>query len=136
MSAPSEPSPSIRLDKYLWFARKVKTRSKATKLVKDGKIRVNGSKVSKASHVVRAGDIITAAISTNVHILKVLELGNRRGPASEAQALYEDLTPVPPPTKAPRPRRPEREKGAGRPTKRDRRQTDRLRWNTLYDTNE
>ncbi|MCF6200442.1 MAG: hypothetical protein L3J67_13860, partial [Hyphomicrobiaceae bacterium] len=58
---------------------------------------------------------------------------SRRGPASEAQALYEDLTPAPLPTKAPRPQRPEREKGAGRPTKRQRRQTDRLRWNTLYD---
>ncbi len=133
MSLPPPPCSSIRLDKWLWFARKVKTRSKATKLVKEGKIRVNGNKVSKAACTVRPEDIITAAISSTVHVLKVLELGNRRGPANEAQALYEDLTPAPLPTKAPRPQRPEREKGAGRPTKRQRRQTDRLRWNTLYD---
>ncbi len=133
MSPSPEHVPSLRLDKYLWFARKVKTRSKATKLVKEGKIRVNGNKVSKASCTVRPDDVITAVLSSNVHVLKVLELGSRRGPASEAQALYEDLTPAPLPTKAPRPQRPEREKGAGRPTKRQRRQTDRLRWNTLYD---
>ena len=111
------PDPSIRLDKWLWFARRVKTRSKATKLVKDGKIRVNTDKVSKASHTVRVGDVVTATIATNVHVLKIVELGDRRGPAPEAQALYEDLTPAPAPRTQPRPRRPEREKGAGRPNK-------------------
>ena len=130
---PLNSDPSIRLDKWLWFVRKVKTRSKATKLVKDGKIRVNGDKVSKASQIIRAGDVITAMIATNVHVLKVVALGQRRGPAVEAATLYEDLTPAPVRQPAFRPRRPEREKGAGRPTKRERRQTDRLRWNTLYD---
>ena len=130
------PDQSIRLDKWLWFVRKSKTRSKATKLVKDGKIRVNGTKVSKASYVVRVGDVITAAISSQIHILKIIELGSRRGPASEAVTLYEDLSPPPEIRSAPRPRRPEREKGAGRPTKRERRQTDRLRWNTLYEGGE
>jgi ribosome-associated heat shock protein Hsp15 len=127
------PDPVIRLDKWLWFARLLKTRSKATRLVHDGKIRVNRDKISKASHTIRAGDVITATISTRVHVLKVIELGNRRGPATEAAALYEDLTPPPAPQTAPRPRRPEREKGSGRPTKRERRQTDKLRWNTLYE---
>ncbi|MCP4935253.1 MAG: RNA-binding S4 domain-containing protein [bacterium] len=126
-------NPSVRLDKWLWYTRKVKTRSKATKLVKDGKIRVNTVKVSKASQVIRVDDVITATISTNVFILKVIELGSRRGPATEAITLYEDLTPAPVKQSAARPRRPERDKGAGRPTKRERRQTDRLRWNTLYD---
>lgn len=128
--------PSLRLDKWLWFIRKVKTRSKATKLVKEGKIRVNGDKVSKAAFVIHVGDVITAMISTNIHVLKVVALGERRGPAPEAATLFEDLTPSPVKQSAPRPRRPEREKGAGRPTKRERRQTDRLRWNTLYDGGE
>ena len=70
------------------------------------------------------------------YILKIIELGSRRGPASEAVTLYEDLSPPPEIRSAPRPRRPEREKGAGRPTKRERRQTDRLRWNTLYEGGE
>lgn len=130
------PINSLRLDKWLWFARKVKTRSKATRLVRDGKIRVNRDKVSKASHVIRINDVVTATISSDIHILKVLELGSRRGSAVEAAVLYEDLTPAPTPQQAARPRRPEREKGAGRPTKRERRQTDKLRWNTLYDAND
>ncbi|MCF6197937.1 MAG: RNA-binding S4 domain-containing protein, partial [Hyphomicrobiaceae bacterium] len=62
MSPSPEHVPSLRLDKYLWFARKVKTRSKATKLVKEGKIRVNGNKVSKASCTVRPDDVITAVL--------------------------------------------------------------------------
>ncbi len=130
---PSDSAPSIRLDKWLWYTRKVKTRSKATKLVKDGKIRINTVKTSKASQVIRIDDVITATISTYVFVLKVVELGSRRGPATEAVTLYEDLTPAPVKQPAARPRRPERDKGAGRPTKRERRQTDRLRWNTLYD---
>ncbi len=130
------PDPSLRLDKWLWFARKVKTRSKATRLVKDGKIRVNRDRISKASHTIRVGDVVTATISTRVHVLEVVQLGTRRGPACEAEQLYTDLTPAPAPQKAFRPQRPEREKGAGRPTKRERRQTDRLRWNTLYEGRE
>jgi ribosome-associated heat shock protein Hsp15 len=127
------PEPSLRLDKWLWFARKVKTRSKATRLVRDGKIRVNRDKVSKASHTIRVGDVVTATISTRVLVLEILQLGNRRGPAVDAELLYKDLTPAPIPQAAIRPRRPEREKGSGRPTKRERRQTDKLRWNTLYE---
>ena len=133
MSLPSDHPPAIRLDRWLWFARKVKTRSKATKLIKEGKIRVNQDKISKPAHMVQAGDVITARFSPQVLVLKIIETGTRRGPASEAQMLYEDLSPPPAAPKAPRPARPEREKGAGRPTKRERRQTDRLRWNTLYD---
>ena len=138
MPANTDPSsrPSVRLDKWLWYTRKVKTRSKATKLVKDGKIRINTVRTSKASQVIRVDDVITATISTNVFVLKVVELGNRRGPAIEAVTLYEDLTPAPAKQPAARPRRPERDKGAGRPTKRERRQTDRLRWNTLYDSDD
>lgn len=127
------PVASLRLDKWLWFARKVKTRSKATRLVRDGKIRVNRDKISKASHTIRIGDVVTATISTRVLVLEVLQLGSRRGPAVDAELLYKDLTPAPIPHAAPRPRRPEREKGSGRPTKRERRQTDKLRWNTLYE---
>ena len=125
---------SIRLDKWLWYARLQKSRSKTARLVKDGKVRVNRERISRASYSLRPGDVVTIAIAHNVFVLEVLKTGNRRGSASEAQALYRDLSPAPSPQRArPRPHRPERDKGAGRPTKRDRRQTDRLRRNTLYD---
>ncbi len=125
-----------RLDKWLWFSRLIKTRSQASKLVSAGKVRVNRVKVTKPSAGVREGDVITAVIHQKLRIIKVLAPGHRRGPAVEAQELYEDLTPEEdkaelssvskkeaaakniPVKPAPAP---SREKGAGRPTKRDRR---------------
>lgn len=116
-----------RLDKWLWFARIAKTRSLAAKLVETGKARVNRVRVTKASRTVKPEDVITLAIHGRVRVLKVLDIGARRGPAAEAALLYEDLTPpalrrgahkviIPPPAL--------REKGSGRPTKRDRRRMD------------
>ena len=122
-----------RLDKWLWFARLIKTRSMATRLVSAGKVRVNRVKCAKPSQTIRTGDVITAAIGRNVRVLRVLAPGTRRGPAPEAQALYEDLAPIE--------RQSSkstsldlgiavpgfREPGSGRPTKRERRLLDRLR---------
>lgn len=113
-----------RLDKWLWFARLAKTRTLATELVISGRIRVNRTKISKPSRLVRPGDVITAVIHGCVRVLKILALGNRRGPAAEARALYDDMSPPPPPRPSRRVRLAppaRREKGAGRPTKRDRR---------------
>ena len=113
-----------RLDKWLWFARVVKTRSLASRLVEAGKARVNRARVTKASRPVREGDVVTVAVAGRVRVLKVVAPGARRGPAAEARLLYEELTPDPGP---PRPGRARtapaaaREAGAGRPTKRDRR---------------
>ncbi len=113
-----------RLDKWLWFARIAKTRTLATRLVASGKLRVNREKVSKPSRVVRAGDVITAVIHGRVRILRILASGTRRGSAMEAGTLYDDLSPPAParPVRSLVPSPPaQRERGAGRPTKRDRR---------------
>jgi len=117
---------SQRLDKWLWFARIAKTRSLATRLVESGKARVNKTRVSKASRTVRAGDVITLAIHEQIKVLKVIACGVRRGPATEARELYEDMSPPPVPRVHKAKVLPSalREKGAGRPTKRDRRRID------------
>lgn len=124
--ADSDAGQSQRLDKWLWFARIAKTRTLATRLVEGGKARVNKSRVTKASRTIRPGDVVTLAIHEQIKVLKIVAIGERRGPAKEAQLLYEDLSPPP----VVRVRKPKlvpparREKGSGRPTKRDRRRID------------
>jgi len=88
----TEPD-SLRVDKYLWFARFFKTRSLATKRANGGRIRLNGNKIKKSSDTVRIGDILTFAQGNEIRVIRVLDLGTRRGPAQEAQSLYEDITP-------------------------------------------
>lgn len=117
----------LRIDKWLWFARVVKSRTLAAGLVEDGKVRLNRERTTKPSQTVRIGDILTVAVGPRIRILEISGIGTRRGPASEAQALYVDRTP--PPVVAastPQPAPIERPSGSGRPTKRDRRQIDRL----------
>ena len=129
-TSPDEQSEGQRLDRWLWFTRLVKTRTLAAKFVETGKVRINAVKVIKPSRTVRAGDVVTATLHRRLHVLKVLAPGDRRGPASEAQTLYEDITPQPrqeedAPKQPAAPAR--REPGTGRPTKRERRKLDRLR---------
>lgn len=119
-----------RIDKWLWFARVVKTRTLAQKLAVSGRVRKNREKVSTAKEPVRVGDVLTIALERQVRVLKIASLGERRGPACEAQLLYEDLSPPPPRKDAATPivaAPGKREPGTGRPTKRDRRQLDALR---------
>ncbi|MCW8842981.1 MAG: RNA-binding S4 domain-containing protein [Rhodobacteraceae bacterium] len=115
----SDVSPKQRLDKWLWQARFFKTRTLAAKVVTGGHVRVNAAKTSKASHAVGPDDVLTFAQGRAIRVVRIIGLGERRGPAKEAQALYEDLSEVkdnvPP---APR------YEGQGRPTKRDRRKLD------------
>ncbi|MEM6727703.1 MAG: RNA-binding S4 domain-containing protein [Pseudomonadota bacterium] len=117
-------NPTLRIDKWLWQARFFKTRSLAAKVVGDGKVRVNGVPISKPSRAVQAGDVLTFAQGRAVRVIKVLALGERRGPAQEAQTLYEDFAPPEPP--APQPAPHPSHARHGRPTKRDRRALDRL----------
>jgi len=122
---------SLRADKWLWFARFFKSRNLAADLCKAGKLRVSGTKVAKASHPVRPGDVLTFPKGRHVRVVKVLALGLRRGPAAEAATLYEDLDPPqaagsPPPAPEGAPPGANRPPGAGRPTKRERRELDRL----------
>jgi ribosome-associated heat shock protein Hsp15 len=113
-----------RIDKWLFFARVLKSRSLAAKLVQSGGVRVNAVKVDQPAATVKPGDGLTISLECRILVYRVLAEGVRRGPAEEARTLYEDLTPPPPP-KEERVIVAEREPGAGRPTKRDRRLTDR-----------
>ena len=115
-----------RIDKWLWHARVLRTRSAAAELVTSGHVRLNSERVTASSRLVRAGDVITIALDRQVRILKVTAFAERRGDAEAGRALYDDLTPLPSPA-AESPRIAAREPGSGRPTKRDRRATDRLR---------
>jgi ribosome-associated heat shock protein Hsp15 len=81
----------LRLDKWLVYARFVKTRGLAAKHAVAGKIRINGRKVNGGDAPVRAGDVLTLAFSHDVVLVQVLGLAERRGPAAEAQALYQRL---------------------------------------------
>ena len=121
---PVPPQPSIRLDKWLWFARFFKTRSLAARTVAQGGVRVNGSRVSKPSATVRTGDLLTFSQGDRTRVVAILGTGERRGPAPEAQALYHDRSPPAPPKAPPNPRY---DKG-GRPTKKDRRTMGGPQW--------
>ena len=88
-----EATASLRLDKWLWYARFCKTRSLATRLCQSGSIRLAGSHVVKAHQPVRAGDVLTFPLGHAIRVVRVRALGARRGPAAEAQTLYDDLTP-------------------------------------------
>ena len=80
----------LRLDKFLWFARIVKTRALAQALVEEGRIRRNGQVVERPSGAVRVGDVLTFAQRGTVRVLKVEALPARRGPPAEAKALYSE----------------------------------------------
>lgn len=122
----SEAASKLRIDKWLWFARVAKTRSLAAKLVTSGAVRLNKDKVSAASQAVKLGDVLTIVRGNQVLVYKVEALGSRRGPASEAQLLYEDLSPKP--VKSDEPVL-DVAPGAGqpRPSKKDRREIMRLK---------
>ena len=115
--------PTLRLDKFLWHSRFFKTRSLATREVQAGHIRVNAARVTKPAHPVAPGDVLTFAQGAWIRVVRIVAVGDRRGPAPEAQALYDDLSPPAPPASA--------APGSdgtthqGRPTKKDRRAYDR-----------
>ncbi|WP_199709355.1 RNA-binding S4 domain-containing protein [Rhodophyticola porphyridii] len=107
-----------RLDKWLWQARFFKTRGLSTKAVSAGQVRVNGEKVQKKAMSVGPGDVLTFPQGRMIRVVRIRALATRRGPASEAQALYDDLTPPAEPVAA---------RVGARPTKKARRDMDALR---------
>jgi ribosome-associated heat shock protein Hsp15 len=115
-----------RLDKWLWFARIAKSRTLAAQLVQDGKVRVNRVKAAKPAQTVRPDDVLTIVIRGNIQVLKVLAPGVRRGPPAEARLLYEVLSAPGGEASAQPGAMGLRSRGAGRPSKRERRQIDRL----------
>jgi ribosome-associated heat shock protein Hsp15 len=133
---PDEARTTQRVDKWLWFARLVKTRTLAADLVVGGKVRLNRVRVEKPSQTVRIDDVLTVTLSRRIRLFKILGLGERRGPSATARLLYEELTAATDPLNpaqsslqlpswqqsGPGRRMP----GSGRPTKKDRRDIERL----------
>ena len=111
-----------RIDKWLWHARVVRTRSAAAALTASGHVRINGQRVNAPSRAVRPGDVVTVALDRAVHVIKVLDFSERRGSADEARRLCEVLSP---PSQGNRPPACP-QVGGRRPTKRERRAIDRL----------
>jgi len=143
LSRAGEEAPAVgetqRIDKWLWFARLIRTRTLASEFVTSGKVRLNRSRVEKPGHPVRVGDVLTVTLSRRVRLLKVTGLGLRRGPSAAALSLYEELTaPGDPPKPLAQSRLHipslqqcdtgpgRRLPGSGRPTKKERREIDRL----------
>ncbi len=122
-----------RVDKWLWRSRFFKTRGLAAELAGSGRLRINREHVAKPAQTVRPGDVLTFPQGNRIRVIRIEALGHRRGPAPEARALYTDLdeatvAPGAGPEPDPRPAPPaERETGAGRPTKKERREIDALR---------
>ena len=106
-----------RLDKWLWYARFFKTRSLAARQISDGHVRVDSVRVTKPAQTVSAGAVLTFPQGRTVRVVQVDDVGQRRGPAAEAQTLYTDLTP---------PAEPVPPRVGERPTKKDRRALDAL----------
>jgi ribosome-associated heat shock protein Hsp15 len=80
-----------RLDKWLWHARVVKARTSAAALVEAGHVRINGVRESSPGHSVKLGDVLTIGLDRSVRVLKVTGFSERRGDASAARVLYDDL---------------------------------------------
>ena len=124
---------ALRLDKWFWHARFFKSRSLATRFCQSGKLRVDGTVIRKAHHTIHVSNVLTFPKGPDIRVIKVLDTGARRGPAAEAQDLYDDLNP--PEVSARKAGKLAaaaastgcRKPGAGRPTKADRRAIDRLR---------
>jgi ribosome-associated heat shock protein Hsp15 len=124
MSAPESHS-GQRVDRWLWCARFFKSRTIAARTCVDGKVRLNRRIVAKASVQVRIGDVLTFAQGREIRVVRVAALAERRGPADEARLLYLELAETAAAVDAGSAA--EREAGSGRPTKRERRDIERLR---------
>jgi ribosome-associated heat shock protein Hsp15 len=121
----------LRLDKWLWYARFFKTRALASKAISNGRFRLDGDLMSKPHRQAKSGQVLTFSQGTRIRVVRIKALGARRGAANEAALLYDDLAPVMPATENNKlvavPAFEERQVGGGRPTKRQRRETDRLK---------
>lgn len=116
-----------RIDKWLFCARMAKSRAVAQGQLKSGHVRVNGAAIRQPSFNVKAGDKVELSLERRDVILVIKACGERRGPFEEARQLYEDLTPPPEETKRLNAlEQAQRARGSGRPTKKERRETDRL----------
>lgn len=93
-------SETLRLDKFLWFARLAKTRQLAQTLAEQGRLRIGGRVIDRAHAPVRVGDVLSFALYGRVRVIRVIALPRRRGPPAEARLCFEDLSPVDAPAAA------------------------------------
>ena len=122
----------IRLDTWLWYARFYKSRSLSSKAILSGKVRVNSNKIIKPASKVKINDVLTINHVNTVRIIQIQSIGSRRGPASEAQALYNDLSPdVTAASKSKDVSEKSKKDTNKRPTKKDRRILDKIVAKTL-----
>jgi ribosome-associated heat shock protein Hsp15 len=119
----SEPAAGMRIDKWLWVARCFKTRSLASEACVAGHVKLEGESV-KPAKTLRPGETVEVRTPAGLRVLEVVALAERRGSADVARTLYVDHSPPPPPREPPPV---VRERGAGRPSKKDRREIDKLR---------
>jgi len=122
----NDSQPSLRVDKWLWYSRFFKTRSLAAKIVSAGSVRIDGNPIKKPSTSVVVGNTLTFAQEKDIRVVRIAALGARRGPAPEAQLLYEDLSPPQPKSSERLDRHPEANR-VGRPTKKLRRELDAVK---------
>ena len=118
---------TIRVDVYLYYIRIFKSRSIATKFVSTNRLRISDQVTQKPHKMISIGDVLSITINDNIKILKVIDIPKRRGPFSESLNFYEDITPIETVQKK-KIRKTDIKfvERVGRPTKRERRQTDRL----------
>ena len=81
-----------RLDRWLWFARLVRSRARASALVSAGQVRVNRLRVDAPGHTIKRGDVLTIALGQRIKVWRVVGVAARRGKADEARLLYDDLS--------------------------------------------
>ena len=117
---------TLRLDIYLYYIRIFKSRSIATKFVSANRLRISGQVTQKPHKMISIGDVLTMTINDSIKILKVLDIPSRRGPYLESLNFYEDITPIKNIPKKDIKFKLKFVERVGRPTKRERRQTDRL----------
>ncbi|MEH6629709.1 MAG: RNA-binding S4 domain-containing protein [Halopseudomonas aestusnigri] len=126
----ADSNETLRIDKWLWYARFFKTRTLASVVCNGGRVRVGGATVRKSSYLAHIDDVLTFTQGPNIRVVRILSLGTRRGPAPEAQLLFEDLAPVEKMvsgSKADTGDGGVRDMGSGRPTKKERRDIEKLR---------
>ena len=122
----------IRLDTWLWYARFYKSRSLSSKAILSGKLRLNSNKIIKPASKIKINDVLTINHVNAVRIIQIQSIGSRRGPASEAQALYNDLSPdVTAASKSKDVSEKSKKDINKRPTKKDRRILDKIVAKTL-----
>ncbi len=81
----------LRLDKWLWHARFIRNRGLAAELIGERRVRLNEQLVAKTHQLVRPGDVVSVRLAETLRVVRVLDLGRRRGPATEARLLYDEI---------------------------------------------